>query len=54
MAKRAAVACRTCGNPYCARLAGEEIVLPTDDGRCACGSDAFVEVASEETDRVSP
>lgn len=40
MAQRTVVQCRACGNPYAARLVGEEtIVLPTEDGRCVCGSD---------------
>lgn len=40
MAARTVVQCRLCGRPYSARIVGEEtIVLPTDDGHCACGSD---------------
>ena len=39
MAQRTVVQCRACGNPYAARLIGDEtIVLPTEDGRCVCGN----------------
>ena len=44
MAERIAVQCEACGHPYSARLAGDEVVLPTDDGKCTCGSDGFVEM----------
>lgn len=40
MAQRIVAHCRACGNPYAARLTGEgEILIPTDDGTCNCGSD---------------
>lgn len=44
MAERIAVQCEDCGHPYAARLTGDEVVLPTNDGKCTCGSDEFVEV----------
>lgn len=45
MAERTVVQCQACGRPYSARLVDKEIILPTDDGNCACGSDAFVGVS---------
>lgn len=45
MAERTVVRCTACARPYSARLVGEEIVLPTNDGDCVCGNDAFTAVS---------
>lgn len=44
MAERIAVQWETCGHPYSARRVGDKFVLPTNDGKCVCGSESFVEV----------
>ena len=44
MATRTPVLCEACGRPYSARLIEERIVVSTDDGNCACGSDGFVPI----------
>lgn len=33
--------CRECGTPYGAKRKLDEIILPTDDGRCRCGGSEF-------------
>lgn len=44
MAERTAVQCEDCGQGYTARLIRDDVILPTDDGKCVCGSNEFTEV----------
>lgn len=48
MAERAPVKCEECGQAYSARIVGDDVVLPTDDGKCECGSDRFSDVSKPE------
>lgn len=41
MAERVPVQCEDCDQPYTARFVEGELILPTNDGRCSCGSDEF-------------
>lgn len=52
MATPQLVQCERCGKPYSARAVGDEVVLPTNDGKCTCGSEAVghVEEASDSPD----
>lgn len=46
MAERIAVQCEACGKPYSARRVDDNVILPTSDGKCICGSKSFVKVES--------
>lgn len=39
-----AMKCAACGHPYAARINGGDVIVSTTDGKCACGSEEFVEV----------
>ena len=42
MAERTPVQCKACANPYSARTVEGDVILPTNDGKCVCGSDELV------------
>ena len=42
MAERTPVQCKACAKPYSARSVEGDIILPTNDGKCVCGSDELV------------
>lgn len=44
MAERTVVQCTDCASPYSVRRVWEKFVLPTTDGKCECGNDAFVDL----------
>lgn len=48
MVERIPVLCENCGQPYSARLVDDEVLVPTSDGRCKCGSEQFAEAEYEE------
>ncbi|WP_162562447.1 hypothetical protein [Salinigranum rubrum] len=47
MTERIPVLCENCGQPYSARLVDDEVLVPTSDGRCNCGSERFAEAEYE-------
>lgn len=42
VAKRVVAVCEACGQGYAARKVEDEIVVATNDGRCACGNEGFI------------
>lgn len=41
MAERILSVCESCGKAYAARQVENQLVVPTDDGRCSCGESQF-------------
>jgi hypothetical protein len=48
MTDQTIIKCEQCGQVYAARVTEKHFVLPTDDGCCSCGSDAFGDLTDSD------